>query len=570
MQRIQNVKRTLALILAMMMVLTSTAFANWDSFQGDDLNNGTSETGVTSTNPNTTTVNLPNNGAFTGVDVEPLVHGSRIYALYNGGSTTGGSAKDFTDGKVGGARLAAVDASSGKLLWSFQVGEADNVSQLSTPVLSRDGKTLYGVYTYTNNIFPEDFTAKTIAGGKSDSVTYKGVKLPGSFSNFQVTTGIMGTGKQTGTVEIKDSNGKVVQSVDSDSYDGYSFSVYYTDGDAIPEGTYDITVTIKNSDTKSVSWTQCKMLLNFWQAFKVESIDTDKPVVSMLKASGAGNANTPVTFDDSLIDEVLAGGQLYFGIYDGDRAYYQYTLRGDTVKEFKPKDGSMGFYNAGAVVHDGRVYFGSERGVVYVCRADRFDTVGNIIEFSDERVAIRSSIVLEPLSLSELTNGRDLYFTSYNGMLWRVRLDGDMVVKDQVEGLDLGSNIEEEHSSATPVVSGNNVYVATYGTSESTWKLIGTVKQVTKSFTSSSKLTTIYNGAGVQCSPVVYRNGTFDYVYFTTNVSNGTGYCYRVLTNGTATQWWEAPSGNYSLQGFAAGDGFMTFGNDGNEIIIVK
>ena len=165
MKRIHNVKKTLALILAMMMVLTSTAFANWDSFQGDDLNNGTSETGVTSTNPNTTTVNLPNNGAFTGVDVEPLVHGSRIYALYNGGSTTGGSAKDFTDGKVGGARLAAVDATDSKLLWSVQVGEADNVSQLSTPVLSRDGKTLYGVYTYTNNIFPDDFTAKTIEAG---------------------------------------------------------------------------------------------------------------------------------------------------------------------------------------------------------------------------------------------------------------------------------------------------------------------------------------------------------------------------------------------------------------------
>ena len=138
MQRIHNVKKTLALILAMMMVLTSTAFANWDSFQGDDLNNGTSKTGVTEKG-DVSTVSLPNNGAFTGVDVEPLVHGSRIYALYNGGSTTGGSAKDFTDGKVGGARLAAVDATDSKLLWSVQVGEADNVSQLSTPVLSRDG-----------------------------------------------------------------------------------------------------------------------------------------------------------------------------------------------------------------------------------------------------------------------------------------------------------------------------------------------------------------------------------------------------------------------------------------------
>lgn len=569
MQRIQNVKKTLALILAMMMVLTSTAFANWDSFQGDDLNNGTSETGVTSTNPNTTTVNLPNNGAFTGVDVEPLVHGSRIYALYNGGSTTGGNAKDFTDGKVGGARLAAVDATDSKLLWSVQVGEADNVSQLSTPVLSRDGKTLYGVYTYTNNIFPDDFTTKTIDAGKSESVTYKGVKLPGSFSNFQVTTGIMGTGKQTGTVEIKDSNGKVVQSVDSDSYDGYSFSVYYTDGDAIPEGTYDITVTIKNSDTESVSWTQCKMLLNFWQAFKVGNIDTDSPKVSKLKASGAGNANTPVTFDDSLIDEILTGGQLYFGIYDGDRAYYQYTLGNDTVEKFKANDGSMGFYNAGAVVHGENVYFGSESGRVYIRNAANFETEGTSKKIAD--AAIRSSIVLEPFEVDEIFQGRHLYFTSYDGKLWRVKLHNDTVMEQQ--GLDLGNTAAEARSTTTPVVSGDNVYVATNGSDPTTWAAVGTVKRVTKSFTSSSKLTTIYNGAGVQCSPVVYagkyQGKDADYVYFTTNVSDGTGYCYA-LVNGRAVKVWEANGGNYSLQGFAMGENFAVFGNDGNTITIIK
>lgn len=567
MKRIHNVKKTLAMILAMMMVLTSTAFANWDSFQGDDLNNGKSDTGVTSTNPNTTKVNLPNNGAFTGIDCEPLVYGSRIYALYNGGSTIGGNAKDFTDGKVGGARLAAVDATDSKLLWSVQVGEADNVSQLSTPVLSRDGKTLYGVYTYTNNIFPDDFTAKTIDAGKSESVTYKGVEFPGSFSNFQVTTGIMGTGKQTGTVEIKDSDGKVVQTVTSDSYDGYTFSVYYTDGEAIPAGTYDITVTIKNDGTESVSWDQCKMLLNFWQAFKVENIDTDKPTVSKLKASGSGNANTPVTFADTIMDEILDGGELYFGIYDGDRAYYQYALRDDTVKEFKPDDGSMGFYYAGAVVHGGRVYFGGESGKLYIRKQSDFDNIGISTGFAD--AAIRSSIALEPFSLDGIVYGRDIYFTSYDGKLWRARFEDDLLVDSETQGLDLGSADSEARSTSTPVISGDNVYVATYGSDPTTWAAVGTVKQVPKSFTSTSNLTTIYNGAGVQCSPVVYRNGAFDYVYFTTNVSNGTGYCYRVLTNG-ATKSWEAPSGNYSLQGFAAGDGFMAFGNDGNEIIIVR
>ena len=86
MKRIQNLKRTIALFLAMLMAATSTAFADWDRFQGNDDNNGTSTYGVTSTSPSTTTVPLPNNGATTGLDVEPLVYGSRIYAFHNGGS----------------------------------------------------------------------------------------------------------------------------------------------------------------------------------------------------------------------------------------------------------------------------------------------------------------------------------------------------------------------------------------------------------------------------------------------------------------------------------------------------
>ena len=104
MKRIQNLKRTIALFLAMLMAATSTAFADWDSFQGNDDNNGTSTYGVTSTSPSTTTVPLPNNGATTGLDVEPLVYGSRIYAFHNGGSN--------------GATVTAVSATNGSQLWT--------------------------------------------------------------------------------------------------------------------------------------------------------------------------------------------------------------------------------------------------------------------------------------------------------------------------------------------------------------------------------------------------------------------------------------------------------------------
>ena len=413
MKRIHTLKRTIALFLAMLLAATSVAFADWDSFQGDDLNNGASATGVDAKG-NVITADLPNNGATTGLDVEPLIHGSRIYAFHNGGSN--------------GPTVTAISATDGIQLWTKSVSggtkdrvHPENVSQIATPVLSKDGKTLYGVYTYNYDTARVDAFSEKIPVGKSVTKTFI-IDLPHAYNNLQIATGLSNTSWTEGdyehslsaTATIKQGSTEVADLTGS-SYENQGFSLYYGDysGGIIPAGGYTVEMTVTNNTQDVVIWTSggTKAFVNFWQAFKITNIDTSEPTVAELNAHGYGQASTPLTFQKNLANE---NGKLYFGIYDGDRAYYQYDTEHNTAKVFTPA-GNDQFYNAGAVVHAGKVYFGSESGNVYIQRVDYFNETGGVEQIADG--AIRSSIALE-ISTDSAACG---YFTSLNGKLWKVR-----------------------------------------------------------------------------------------------------------------------------------------------------
>ena len=566
-----NVKKTLALMLAMIMVLTSTAFANWDSFQGSNDNNGTSETGVTSTRPSTTTVNLPNTNASTGLDVEPLVHGDRIYAFYNGGSE--------------GAKLAAVSAVDGKVLWDVVVGsQANNISQIATPVITEDGKTLYGTTTYTVDTFkgitptvtvkPANGEAKatdaakvSIPDGATLTATYSDVNLPGTYGNLQVSTGLTAeTGKFNGTVTVMQGEAKV-QEFSGESYGTYAYSIYYSDGAPIQKGTYTVTVEITNNTGKAVDWTANQLLINYWQLFRVTGIDGNSPKVEALTKDastetkqyyGYGQASTPLT---------LSGNYVYFGIYDGDRAYVQYKTSNGTIARFDPP-GDDQFYWAGAVVVDGHVYFGSEQGVVYACSEDMFTRqIGNM--YVTGGAHIRSTMVYKEHAFAGLDMGKYLYFTSMDGKLWRVKIEGDSVVMP--DSASLGDNVNTT-STPTVVSKGNDSYIYV-GYSDANYGSNNGIKMVKANGMTVSDVCKV-DGA-VQSSPVVYipENGP-DYIYFTTNTWNGTGYCFQ-YSNSTGSQVWTLPGVSaYCLQGFAItdddGDPICVFGNDNNQLVIVQ
>lgn len=563
-----NVKRTLALMLAMMMVLASTAFANWDSFQGSNDNNGTTDVDVTTFSGTSTPVTLPSTNASTGLDVEPLIHGDRIYAFYNGGSE--------------GAKLAAVSAANGTVLWSTVVGsQAKNISQIATPVITEDGKTLYGVYTYTQDTSSGDTFSHTITPGNSANATFT-MTLPHAYNNLQITTGLSNSTWTDGdyvhslsaTATIKNGDATVA-TLSGSSYQNQAFSLYYGDysGGIIPAGTYTVEMTVTNNTTDPVTWTSAntQALVNYWQLFRVTDIDGNTPHVSALTTQpvaaddcGYGQASTPLT---------LSGNYVYFGIYDGDRAYFQYNTSDGDIKRFDPP-GDDQFYWAGAVVVDGHVYFGSEQGVVYACSENTFtQQIGNM--YVTGGAHIRSTMVYKEHAFAGLDMGKYLYFTSMDGKLWRVKIEGNSVVMPT--SVSLGENVA---SVSTPTVVGKDndsyIYVsyydANYGTNNG-------IKMVKANGLTVSDVCTV-DGA-VQSSPVVYTKDGSDYIYFTTNTWNGTGYyCKYDGTSATSAEPVSDTSA-YCLQGFAMGSyrqsgrlvRFGVFGTDNTvdgQLVIVK
>lgn len=563
MKRIHTLKRTIALFLAMLMAATSTAFADWDSFQGNSDNNGISEYGVTEKS-DVLTVTLPNDGATTGLDVEPLVYGSRIYAFHNSGKN--------------GPVVTAVDATDGSVLWSKAVSSGvvekrdyiANVSQVSTPVIDTDGENLYGVYTYNvDRIYgaQTDFYPVTLAvnGGKA-TASYTGINIPADYTNLQLDTNLVNPAYHpdkpeenlTGTATLTNRETGKKYTFSGSSYEDQNFSLYYSgypDG-PIPAGSYDLEVTLTNNTSLEVVWRRNRLYTTAWKMFGLSGIDgTDPAPISSIDLSGNGQSASPLT---------LVNNKVYFGIFDADCAYFQYDLStGDSAK-FVPGNGNS-FYYAGAAVIGSNVIFGSEDGTVYMRPVDNFaDGQGDESTLTNAG-RIRSSICYD--------GSEYIYLTSYNGYLWRISVADGMLSNETFVSIGQGG---ATNSTSTPTVTENGmVYAGIYGY-DADYNPIGAVVAVAANeFTAKApKVTSIYTGDAVQSSPVVYYdedNGDI-YVYFTTNVSNGTGYCYN--TKSVNEPVWKAESGNYALQGFAMGendneDAFGVFGNDGCQLMIV-
>lgn len=582
MKRIHTLKRTIALFLAMLMAATSTAFANWDSFQGNNDNNGTSTYGVTSLSGKQDAVTLPNDGATTGLDVEPLVHGDRIYAFHNGGKN--------------GPTVTAISATDGSRLWTMPVSSGmvtgqdyiENVSQVSTPVIDKDGKNLYGVYTYN---FDGIYGAQTdfhpvnigVKGSETSTATasYTSVTIPGDYSNLQLDTGLSNAAYDatkpsdvlTGTATLKNRETHAEFTFSGKSFENQNFSLYYSGG-VIPAGSYDLEVTITNNTSLEVIWRRNRLYAASWKMFGLSGIEGGTPaLITGINLSGRGQAASPLT---------LSGNNVYFGIYDADKAYYQYGISKNTSSAFTPGDGN-GFYNAGAAIVGTNVIFGSDSGKVYMRPDDNFSggnpdgRQGEMIDlntYQSNPGKVRSSVCYDATDSA-------LYLTSYNGFLWRIRLSGSSF--GTVTPMNITHN-GAMYSVSTPVVSPSGmIYVGTFGyTSDPNG--VGYIMATRRDTT---EVNAVCSSSIIQSSPVVYYNGTSnsDYIYFTTNVKNGTGYCYRCLTTTTTGQplkvWSVTPESGkngYAVQGFAMGTytirrntyNFGVFGNDSNQLVICR
>ena len=587
----KNNKKLLSLLLAVVMVisLSVTAFASWNQFQSNSSNNGliSSSNVPVETPALTEAVELTHADDWTadsglpGMDSTPIVVGDTAYVLYYGGSS---------DDDNGGVRISAVSLSdTPEEVWSTKVSgdlDVDNISQLGTPYYDESTNLLYAPVTYSQNILAGK--TPTVSGGatlSSDNIltlpgnnttctlTYTDVVIDGRSKMTYFPTGITAASGVTvcGEVSFRSASGNSCSYGTSFNYTGYEFCLYNQTGDTIQPDTYTVTITIRATSYCRGS-DPVRAVTPYWRLYKMNASSTTAPTASPVALSGSTYVEGAGQFNGPITATTYNGHKyLYFGIYDGDRAYYQYdytTAAQSSLKSFYYFRNGEGFYWAGAAVVGDSVYFGGEGGYVFKRPiGDNFTSASNTYAYLSGGNAIRSSICYD---------GSNLYLTTKDATLWK--LSTDLQNKTSVSLKDGNNDQYVQNASSTPVVSPSGyIYVGGYNI---TWNTDGAsaykgaLKAVDWSG-STAAVTTLWssdsNGA-IQSSPVVYNSGSTDYIYFTTNGANGKAVCVGYdAENEVILDGWAVSSGTYTLQGFAVSDsGYLVFGNDNNKVLVIK
>ena len=597
-------KKLLSLLLAVVMAfsLSVTAFASWNQFQGNSSNSGliTSDQVPTSTPSLNEAVELSKSydweagKGLPGVDAAPIVYGDTAFIAYYGGPG---------DDNDGGLRVSAVSLSDNpQEVWSSRLlssrdqdtMDTDNIQQLGTPYYDDTEAVLYVPVTYTKNVLSGLGTPTVTRGVRvSDAglvtvnsvgnIYYNNVVIEGNTKMTYFATGITVAQNQviSGSVTFTASDGTTYSYGTSYGYAGYEFCLYNNANVDIPAGTY--TVNIYLNSSKSCTGTQpLRGITPYWRLFYLRAYETQAATYGLVAqeadgtyVQGAGQFNTPLT-------SVTYGGHkyLYFGIYDGDRAYYQfrYAYRNysdNALTKFVPAEAGDGFYWAGAAAVGSNVVFGAENGYLYSRPiGDNFGdkTVGTKLDLKtvkSDAGAVRSSICYD---------GTNLYLTTKNGYLWKV---APTLAKSTAKYSDMKYENLVTNSSSTPVAVGSGddayIYVGGYfidwssGTGVYKGALEGIKAADIKNTIQPTVLWKATSNGAVQSSPVVYSNGNTNYVYFTTNGAHGQAVCIQ-HTSGktTASTKWSFDSEDYVLQGFAVSDsGYLVFGNDANLAFVI-
>jgi hypothetical protein len=573
-------RRVFVIALSLILVLASVtvAFAAWPSFQNDNTNNGV----ATVAPPITLSMapvqvslptNNPNNDVYSGVDTTSVIDNGIAYTLYNGGDTP-------VTGTSGGARIQATNLSSGNQFWNMELFDsyagnpvdvhANNVSQLSTPYLY--GTTLFAAKTYTIDLLGGVSFVGWVTSGDVTIDPYSGVaKFTGSGKiNGTVTlsdkTNLMdivanlhgSSGSYTITL-TKGSDNIIIGSGLISSYD--TFNQYKADN-FLQAGTYTMTISV-DDNTNDVTASNIFLNSYYWALYSLGGVQYNPPTVHRIK-TGRGEANTPISYDAQYF---------YWGIWGGDRCYYQFKTSNAVITAFTPNTPDD-FYNAGVVtVNSGTTdyaVFGGDNGLLYVQKTNDFDIPRTPISLVPFGGQIRSTVVAPP-------NNANVYFTSKGtpssnrAYLWSVTKSA-IASAQQTSVFNTVS--QSQTSVSTPVVSDSNIlYIGTSQYNSSTFATTGTVQAFYAAATTGIPwMATIYSGDPVQSSPIVWTDEVTenDYIYFTTNSSNGAGYCRRYGGSGTASAWTfpNMSSNKYSLQGMASDNGYAVWGDDGNRLYI--
>lgn len=600
----KRTSRVLAILLALAMLLSVAAFAatttsTWYGYGGDTTTHNAAVTSAPiSTSPTVTRIDLQNAGSgWDGVDNVPVMR------TVNGVTY----AYVFYDGHAAGGRLAKINCNNGVLVWDKQMTGASGF-QLSSPLLvpgSSDGTgdTIYLAASYAETYSDASFTGSdAIAAGDtgltktfnisnittSSNRVAAGIYLGETTVANRGTIGVTGTAQITcGTADVTlnliasgTNSGTNVVMYEQPVYTGTeitSYKYYYYVNYNINVGSANVgtaqtlTLTIKlTGGNGTLQYVDTYAQVAALQ--KVTGIETNDAGAAGVEhpsiVSGiTGQINTPITTD---------GTYLYFGTWSGNSAkpYYQVKISDSSYKTFTP--GSYGFYWAGAAVVGNYVYFGSDNGTLYWRSVSDFASTGGSLALPevDSNAAgnVRSSIMVD---------GTKIYFTTQNPTATDTKSNfGNFYCFDVSGGtptFSWGANIKAGTTSgtctSTPVIADSgNIYVGFY--SGFTAGGLMKITAPTSGTVGTASLITVSGAAftqPVQCTPVVYTSGNYDYFYFNTNSGTGAGYCFRVSKTGTnASQRWKTDNDTYALGGMAISNGYAVFGNDYNHLYIVK
>lgn len=572
--------KVLAILLALAMLLSVTAFAAWDVYGSNANHNSVVDSAPTTA---TTTalnsyIDLSNNGrGWDGVDNVPVmetVNGTTYaYVLYDGYSSYGG-------------QLAKINCSAATpyVVWHKQVSGASGF-QLSTPYLDTAARAIYigasnaSVYDDVAISNPVSLTANT-----AGTVTISGLTLLTAANRVSVPVFVghtsvadRGTLTTEGTATIQLGGGTAVnltlsttQASSGTTYKIYEQKTYDDDGEltgydyyyyinhsvtasSLTDATLSISVTLNGTGCKIES---VSMFANKGAVTKVSGIDaTDASGLTLTSvvSSVNGQINTPIT---------RYGNYIYFGTWSGNTAmqYYQVYVK-DNDFDAITCDGNAGFYWAGAVKLGSYIYFGGDSGNLYYRSEKKFDTTGGVVALADEANEVTTSKAGNVRS-TIMTDGTYLYFTSQGGYLWCYKPNASTGAPEFQWSAALGAT-----STSTPTKVGNRIYVGVYSGFNK-----GGVLCVSASTHAVSDVIAIEdtNNFPVQCSIVVKGTGTgTDYLFFNTNASNGRGFCYS-YDGTTATQQWASNPDTYALGGMACDNGIIVFGNDYDHLYVVK
>lgn len=567
----KRTSRVLAILLALAMLLSVTAFAAdkttvWPVY-GSNANHNSVVDGAPTSATSVTGIDLSNGGSgWDGIDNVPVMEtvGETTYAyvLYDGYSRYGG-------------QLAKINCSAATpyVVWHKQVSGASGF-QLSTPYLDTEARAIYigasnaSVYNDVAISNPVALTANT-----AGTVTINGLTLLTAANRVSVpvyvghtSVAARGTLTTEGTATIQLGGGTAVnltlsttQSSSGTIYKIYEQATYDDDGEvngydyyyyinhsvtasSLTDATLSISVTLNGTGTiESVS-----MFANKGAVTKVSGIDsTDASGVTLTSvvSSVNGQINTPIT---------RYGDYIYFGTWSGNTAmqYYQVKVSDSNFTTKTMTGNNAGFYWAGAVKLGNYIYFGGDSGNLYYQPISNFGSNDDVVALTDEASDagnVRSTI---------MTDGTYLYFTSQGKYLWCYKPDRDGIPEHQWHVQLAGT------STSTPTLVQNSDGTTSIYTGYYSGFSAGGV-QVTTVSGSTRTIDTVASGFPVQCS-ILYSDG---YVYFNTNASDGAGYCFNVATK---TQVWTAGSDTYALGGMACANGIVVFGNDHDMLYVVK